>query len=82
MHPLNVPCRSYKHIYITEREVAYNLMQAIKSGGRKRSAYKATDTRHVRHPTAGVKTSYSVWDQYKNPYWDDKEMVIAGRSIG
>ena len=65
-----------------ERDVAYNLLQAIGgAGGRKHSAYRAGQAQRARHPTAGVQTTYSIWDQLKNASWDNGELVIAGQSL-
>lgn len=65
-----------------ERQVAFNLLQVIGNTGKKHSPYRAGKTEHTRHPTAGVQTTYSIWDQLKNASLDDNnDLVIAGRSL-
>ena len=77
----------------SERDVAYNLFQALDQGaGYKRKARPHTATGHAtfkpakRHPrpvTAGIRTSMPAYRPHRNLHADDDQYLnIVAKSVG
>ena len=88
----------YKIVYFSERDVAYNLFQALDQGHGYTAPFKkktrpytanggatfkpAPPKRYQRPVTAGIRTSYPQYGSNYNPQEDEQYLNIVAKSLG
>ena len=74
-------CTVCTYLLFSERQVAYNLLQALQTTSKPTSAFNVRKHAHPRHPTAGVQTSYSMWKQAQDASLQDGNLYISGMAV-